>query len=68
MLLSRRMDEESHAPGSSLLAHPDLRQLFSTLPVTPVSQGEGRSDCEELALQALRHVASLNSESRAAVP
>jgi hypothetical protein len=66
MLLSRRMHKE--APGLSLLVDPDLRQLFGTLPSTAVRGVEGRSDCEELALQAVRRVASLNSETRAAVP
>ncbi len=68
MLLSRPKNRQSEAPGRSLLADLDLRQLFSTLPVTPVPRVEGRSDCGELALQAVRRVASLNSETRAAVP
>jgi hypothetical protein len=68
MLLSRRMDKESDALALSLLADFDLRQLFSTLLVTPVAEAEGRSDCGEIALQAVRRAVSLNSETRAAVP
>jgi hypothetical protein len=65
---TRRKDTQSEAPGLSLLADLDLRQLFSTLPVTPVPRAEGRSDGGEIALRAVRRVASLNSETRAAVP
>ena len=68
MLLSRRMDKMSESLAPSLSANFDLRQLFSTLLVTPVAGAEGRSDCGEIALQAVRRVVSLNSETRAAVP
>jgi hypothetical protein len=54
--------------GPTALADLDLRQLFSVLPVTPASPLERRSDCGEIALQAVRRVAILNSETRAAVP
>jgi hypothetical protein len=68
MLLSSRKDKQSEAPGLSLLADLDLRQLFSVLQVGPVSELEGRADCGEIALQAVRRVAIVNSETRAAVP
>jgi hypothetical protein len=68
VLLSRRMKKEYAALGSSLFADLDLRQLFSVLPVSPVARLEARSDCGEIALQAVRRVAILNSETRAAVP
>jgi hypothetical protein len=68
MLLSRRKDGQSQAPGLSLPADLDLRQLFSTLLVTPVPGVEGQSDCGEIALQAVRRVVSPNSETRATVP
>jgi hypothetical protein len=68
VLLSRRMKQEHAALGPTALADLDLRQLFSVLPVTPVSPLERRSDCGETALQAVRRVAILNSETRAAVP
>jgi hypothetical protein len=68
VLLSRRMKKEHAALGASALADLDLRQLFSVLPVTPVSRLEGRSDCGEIAMQAVRRVACLNSETRAGVP
>ena len=68
MLLSGGMDKEREALALSLLADFDLRQLFSTVLGTPVTGAEGRSDCGEIALQAVRRVVSLNSESRAAVP
>jgi hypothetical protein len=68
MLLSRRMDQESEAVALSLLADFDLRHLFSTVLVTPFAGAEGRSDCGEIALQAVRRVVSLNSETRAAFP
>jgi hypothetical protein len=68
MLLSRRMNQESEVPGLAPLADLDLRQLFSTLVVISVPQVESRSDCAELAMQAVRRVASLNSETRAAIP
>jgi hypothetical protein len=62
------MDRESGALALSLPAGFDLRQRFSTLLVTPIAGAEGRSDCRELALQAVRRVVGLNSETRAAVP
>jgi hypothetical protein len=68
MLLSRRMNQESEVPGLAPLPDLDLRQLFSTLVVTSVPQVESRSDCAELAMQAVRRVASLNSETSAAIP
>ena len=74
MLVTRRVNTASDAnrasgaAGTSVLADIDLRQLFSVLPVTPVARLEGRSDCGEIALQAVRLVVGLNSETRAAVP
>jgi hypothetical protein len=68
MLLSRRMEKEQETPGLSVLADQDLRQLFSILPLTSVPRVEVWSDCGEIALQAVRRVAGLNSETRAVVP
>jgi hypothetical protein len=62
------MKKEQPVLGLTVLADLDLRQLFSVLPVSPVSRLEGRSDCGEIALQAVRRVAIVNSETRAAVP
>jgi hypothetical protein len=66
--LSRRRQEERAPLGLAVLADVDLRQLFSVLPVSPASRLEGRSDSGEIALQAVRRVAIVNSEMRAAVP
>lgn len=62
------MDWQVEAPGPLLLEDLNLRELFSTLVVTPASRVDGQSECGEIALQAVRCVASLNSETRAAVP
>jgi hypothetical protein len=62
------MKKKHPAQGLTVLADLDLRQLFSALPVSPVSRLEERSDCGEIAVQAVRRVAILNSETRAAVP
>ena len=56
------------SPWTLLLEDLNLRELFSTLVVTPASRVDGQSECGEIALQAVRCVASLNSETRAAVP
>jgi hypothetical protein len=68
MLLSRRKGEQIEAQGLSLPADHELRQLSSTLLVTPLPRVEGGSDCRDLAWEAVRRVASMNSETRAAVP
>lgn len=68
MLLSRRVQKESEIPGLRSLADLELEQLFNALRVTPVPRVQRRSSGGDIALQAVRHVVSLNSETRAAIP
>jgi hypothetical protein len=68
MLLSRRVQKESDVGGLRVLADLELQQLFNALRVTPVQRVQRRSSGGDIALQAVRHVVSLNSETRAAVP
>jgi hypothetical protein len=67
MLLSRRKGEQSEAQGLSLPADHELRQLFSTLLVTRC-HGWRAGPIVGTSLEAVRRVASMNSETRAAVP
>ena len=68
MLLSRRSTKESGVLGPSALTDFDVRQLFNVLPVSAAARLEGRSDCGEIALQAVRRVVGRNSEAKAVVP
>jgi hypothetical protein len=66
VLLTRRTKNDGSTPGRPEVRDPELRELFATLRDTPAPSVRERSECGDIAREAILHLAARSTRPRGA--